>query len=164
MPIERGLSLFSDLVSVWRLLKVLRRIQPDILHAHFSKPGIIGMIAGTLARTPIRIYHNHGMALTSARGWRWLVLWIVMCFSCSLAHRVAYVSASVLADAERLGVCRPGKGRVIRSANGLESTTDFAAPLRCRLSGHVAKVATDSQRGICGGVRRQNLQKSVLRI
>jgi len=130
VPIERGLSPFSDLVSVWRLFRVLQRIRPDILHAHFSKPGIIGMVAGALARTPIRIYHNHGMALTSARGWRWFVLWIVERLSCLLAHRVIYVSDSVLADAERLGVCRSGKGCVIRSANGLDSTTRFS-PRRC---------------------------------
>jgi hypothetical protein len=29
-------------------------VRPEILHSHFSKPGIIGMAAGVLARTPIR--------------------------------------------------------------------------------------------------------------
>lgn len=126
VPIKRQLSPLSDLLSVWRLYRILRRVRPDILHAHFSKPGIIGMAAGVLARTPIRIYHNHGMALSSARGWRWLVLWIVEKLCCLLAHRVVYVAPSVLADALRLGVCVPTKGSVILSANGLDATNTFS--------------------------------------
>lgn len=125
VPVERRLALYRDLVSVWRLFKLLRDIQPDILHAHFSKPGIIGMVAGTLARTPIRIYHNHGMALSSARGWKKVLLWVVEKLSCMLAHRVIYVAPSVLADARRLGVCGPGKGCVVLSANGLDCTKRF---------------------------------------
>jgi glycosyltransferase involved in cell wall biosynthesis len=129
VPISRELSPLSDLLSVWRLYKILRRVQPDILHAHFSKPGIIGMAAGVLGRTPIRIYHNHGMALTSARGWRWLVLWIVEKLCCLLAHRVVYIAPSVLADALRLGVCAPTKGSFILSANGLDATNRFSRRL-----------------------------------
>ena len=129
VPIERKLSPLSDLVSVWRLYRILRRVRPEILHSHFSKPGIIGMAAGVLARTPIRIYHNHGMALSSARGWRWLVLWIVEKLCCLLAHRVVYVAPSVLADAQRLGVCVPGKGRGILSANCLDATNTFSRRL-----------------------------------
>jgi glycosyltransferase involved in cell wall biosynthesis len=129
VPIERTISPFSDVVSVWRLYKLLRRLRPHILCAHFSKPGIIGMVAGTLARTPIRIYYNHGMALSSARGYMWALLWSVEKLSCLLAHRVIYVAPSVLAEAERLGVCGPGKGCAILSANGLDSTNRFTRRL-----------------------------------
>src|SRR5215469_13151125 len=52
VPVQRRISISSDLVSVWRLLRLLRRVRPQILHAHFSKPGIVGMIADVLARTP----------------------------------------------------------------------------------------------------------------
>ena len=83
------------------------------------------MVAGTLARTPIRIYHNHGMALCCARGWKWPALWAAEKLSCLLAHRVIYVAPSLLADAERMGVCKPGKGCVILSANGLDCTNRF---------------------------------------
>jgi glycosyltransferase involved in cell wall biosynthesis len=129
VPVERRLAVFSDVVSVWRLFRILRDVRPDILHAHFSKPGIIGMVAGALARTPIRIYHNHGMALSSARGWKAAILWVVEWLSCLLAHRVIYVAPSVLADAEKLGVCGPGHGCVILSANGLDCTKRFTRNL-----------------------------------
>lgn len=129
VPVERAISPFSDMVSVWRLYKLLRRLRPHILCAHFGKPGIIGMVAGTLARTPVRIYHNHGMALSSARGWRWALLWGVEKLSCLLAHRVVYVAPSVLAEAEKLGVCAPGKGCAVLSANGLDCANLFTPRL-----------------------------------
>jgi glycosyltransferase involved in cell wall biosynthesis len=139
VPISRRLSVGSDLVSVWRVIRILREVRPQILHAHFSKPGIIGMVASFLARTPVRVYHNHGMALSSARGWKRAILWIVERLACLLAHRVIYVAPSVLRDAARLRVCDPRKAQAILSANGLDFShrfnpllygTDFREPGR----------------------------------
>ena len=129
VKVVRDLSFWSDIVSLVRLCQVLRRARPDILHAHFSKPGIIGMIAGFVSRVPVRIYHNHGMALSSARGRRRLLLWAVERLSCTLAHRVIYVAPSVLRDAIGMRVCDPRKAEVIFSANGLDSSTRFARQL-----------------------------------
>jgi glycosyltransferase involved in cell wall biosynthesis len=129
VPVERRLSVFSDLVSVWRLLRVLREVRPDILHSHFSKPGVIGMVAGFLARIPIRIYHNHGMALSSARGWKRALLWSVEKLACLLAHRVVYVAPSVREDAARWHVCGAGKSQALLSANGLDYANRFTRRL-----------------------------------
>lgn len=126
VPIVRSIAPWRDIVSVCRLVRVLRKQRPDILHAHFSKPGIVGMIAGYLARVPVRIYHNHGMALSSARGWQKPVLWVVERTACALAHRVVYVAPSVRRDAIRLRVCHPDKAQVILSANGLDTSARFA--------------------------------------
>ncbi len=120
VPVDRQLAVLHDLVSVFRLLKILREVRPQILHAHFSKPGIIGMVAGFLARTPVRIYSNHGMALSSARGLKRALLWCVEKLACLLAHQVIYVAPSVLADAAESRVCSSPKGRAILSANGLD--------------------------------------------
>jgi glycosyltransferase involved in cell wall biosynthesis len=125
VSVTRKLSVLSDLVSVIRLLRVLRKVRPDILHAHFTKPGLIGMVAGFLARVPVRIYHNHGMALSSARGWKRWILWAAERTSCTLAHRVIYVAPSVLRDALKNRVCSAGKAITILSANGLDTETRF---------------------------------------
>jgi glycosyltransferase involved in cell wall biosynthesis len=126
VPIERRISLLKDIVSVWRLVQILRDVRPELLHAHFSKSGIIGMVAGFLARTPVRIYHNHGMALSSARGWKRAILWAVETLTCLLAHRVIYVAPSVLADAAKLHVCNSPKALAILSANGLDYSERFS--------------------------------------
>jgi glycosyltransferase involved in cell wall biosynthesis len=125
VPVKREIAILSDIVSLWRLFMVLRELRPEILHAHFSKPGVIGMLAGFLARTPVRIYHNHGMALSSAQGWKRVLLWSIEKLSCTLAHRVIYVAPSVLNDARRMRVCGSKKGRAVLSANGIDSSRRF---------------------------------------
>jgi glycosyltransferase involved in cell wall biosynthesis len=129
VPVARKFAILSDLVSTFCLLRVLHRVRPDILHAHFSKPGIIGMVAGFIGGVPIRIYHNHGMALSSERGWKRLILWAVERVSCSLAHRVVYVAPSVLDDALRMRLCCRRKAETILSANGLDTDTRFRKDL-----------------------------------
>ena len=136
VPIVRNISPVRDVVTVVRLLKVLRKVRPQILHAHFSKPGIAGMVAGSLARVPVRIYHNHGMALSSARGWKRFLLWAVERVSCALAHRVIFVAPSVLDDAVRKRVCPAAKAVSILSANGLDIAGRFNRKLhgaQCRI-------------------------------
>ena len=120
IAVDRQLAVLHDLVAVFRLLKIIREVRPQILHAHFSKPGIIGMVAGFLARTPVRIYSNHGMALSSARGLKRALLWCVERIACLLAHQVIYVAPSVLGEAAKTGVCSQPKARAILSANGLD--------------------------------------------
>src|SRR5690349_6086105 len=34
VPVDRSLAVLNDLVSVFRLLKILRAVRPEILHAH----------------------------------------------------------------------------------------------------------------------------------
>ena len=57
----------SDLAATWRLLKHIRKLEPDVIHAHGAKGGAYARIIGTLLRasgTPVaRIYTPHGGSL-----------------------------------------------------------------------------------------------------
>lgn len=46
-------------LGVMRLAKILRRNQIDILHTHLFEPSVIGLQAGVLARTPVRVMTRH---------------------------------------------------------------------------------------------------------
>lgn len=46
-------------LGVMRLAKFLRRNQIDILHTHLFEPSVIGLQAGVLARTPVRVMTRH---------------------------------------------------------------------------------------------------------
>src|SRR5574340_152897 len=60
VPVRRAAAPMDDLVSVYRVWRILREVRPDILHAHTPKGGIIGMLAAWLARVPVRVYHMRG--------------------------------------------------------------------------------------------------------
>lgn len=113
ITIRQGIAPLSDLVAVFRLWWVLRTIRPAIVDAHGSKAGLVGMIGCWLARTPIRIYHNHGMALLSSVGLKRAVFKAVETIACTLATRVIYVAPSNMEDAIAVRVCQRRKATVL---------------------------------------------------
>jgi glycosyltransferase involved in cell wall biosynthesis/uncharacterized membrane protein len=71
VPVEqlrRGINPFRDALAVVELIRLCRRERPEILHANSSKAGVLGRIAGALARVPIRIFTAHGWAFTAYPG------------------------------------------------------------------------------------------------
>jgi glycosyltransferase involved in cell wall biosynthesis len=60
VPMTRNLTPFADLVSLWRLYRVMRRERFTIVHAHTPKAGLLGQLAARLAGVPIVINTIHG--------------------------------------------------------------------------------------------------------
>lgn len=58
-----------DLLAFVELIRLLRRIRPDILHTHNPKPGIYGRIAGRLAGVPLVVNTVHGLYATPENRW-----------------------------------------------------------------------------------------------
>jgi len=62
-----------DVVVVWKLFRIFRRLRPDIIHTHTAKAGAAGRIAGLLyrwlSRRRVRLVHTfHGHVLHSYYG------------------------------------------------------------------------------------------------
>lgn len=91
----RRISPIHDLKSVWQLSRTLRRIKPTIVHAHTPKGGLLGMISAWLTRTPVRIYHIHGLRYMTASGMKRSLLKAMERLSCALANEVFCVSHSI---------------------------------------------------------------------
>ena len=53
LPVDRGIQPMRDLVHLQRLRRIVRRFQPDVLHAHSSKAGVLGRIAARLDGVPV---------------------------------------------------------------------------------------------------------------
>jgi glycosyltransferase involved in cell wall biosynthesis len=67
VPMVTEVSVFKDTFSVWRLAVLLRQEQPDVVHLHSSKAGVLGRVAVWLAgrrlRTQPRVFYSpHGFA------------------------------------------------------------------------------------------------------
>lgn len=60
----RSVNLFSDLVSIFRIIKIIRNFKPDIVHTHTAKAGVTGRIASLLSgHKSKRIHTFHGHVL-----------------------------------------------------------------------------------------------------
>ena len=56
----RRISPINDLRSLVTLFRHIRKIQPQIVHTHTSKAGLLGRLAAWLAQVPIVIHTPHG--------------------------------------------------------------------------------------------------------
>ena len=64
LPVPRQLRPLAILKAIWLTVMLLRRHAVDIVHVHTFSAGIIGRVAGWLARTPIIVYSAHGWLYT----------------------------------------------------------------------------------------------------
>jgi glycosyltransferase involved in cell wall biosynthesis len=125
IPITRTMSPIRDAISVWRVWRRLIALRPHIVEAHTTKAALVGMLAAWLARVPVRIYHNHGVAMLSATGIKRVILRICDTITCRLAHESIYVAPSVMQAAVAEGLCPPAKASAILSINGLDADERF---------------------------------------
>jgi glycosyltransferase involved in cell wall biosynthesis len=56
----RDVSLVKDISALLELIKIILLEKPDIIHAHTSKAGFIGRLAGFICKVPYKIYSPHG--------------------------------------------------------------------------------------------------------
>lgn len=127
VDMPRRITPLRDVIALARILSVLRRIRPQIVHAHTPKGGVLGMVSAWLARVPVRVYHMRGLPFITATGWqRTLLMWSER-ISCSLAHRVLCVSSSVRQLAVESHLSRPDKIVVLArgSGNGVDAVQRF---------------------------------------
>lgn len=128
VAMARRITPFKDIVSLRKLVYMFRKTNPQILHAHTPKGGLLAMISGSIARTPVRIYHMRGLPYMTAVGRRRKLLMTTERISCKLAHQVFCVSRSLrdVAIADRISP--PGKIEVFLggSGNGVDASGRFS--------------------------------------
>src|SRR5262245_15454012 len=56
----REISPVDDLVSLARMVSLVRRIRPDVVHTHLAKAGTVGRLAAFICRVPLIVHTYHG--------------------------------------------------------------------------------------------------------
>ena len=59
--LTRSVSPAGDLRALYEVHRELRRLQPDIVHTHNPKPGVIGRLAARAAGVPVVVNTVHGL-------------------------------------------------------------------------------------------------------
>lgn len=126
--INRDINLLGDLKSLIKIIFILKRINPDIVHAHTPKAGLLSMISSWIHRTPVRIYHVHGLVYETAVGLKRKILKLTEFISCLLANQVFCVSKSVESKIIEEKLCNVSKTKVILNGtiNGIDAEYNFA--------------------------------------
>jgi glycosyltransferase involved in cell wall biosynthesis len=122
VPFSRGISLRKDLMSLWHLWRVMRRIRPTITSVGTPKAGLLGGLVAFFAGVPCRLYTLRGLRLQTVTGMRRRVLLFAERLACLSAHRIICVSNSLRQEAVALGLADSQKTVVLGSgsSNGVD--------------------------------------------
>jgi glycosyltransferase involved in cell wall biosynthesis len=122
LPMTRQITPRHDVQSVRQLARFLHQRNPQIVHSHTPKAGMVGMMAAQLAGVPVKVHQLHGLRFeTARRGRRWLLKQTER-LTCRLASRVICVSPSLqrMAIDQRIVSARQSTVLCHGSVNGLD--------------------------------------------
>lgn len=88
IPMERKVNLFADLQSLFRLIRILKNLEPDIVHSHTPKAGLLGMLAAKLAGVPVRLHTVAGLPWMEAKGINRQILKFMERITAFASHKV----------------------------------------------------------------------------
>lgn len=74
IPMERHISIFKDLVSLYRLILLFRKEKPSVVHSMTPKAGLLSMLAAKITSVPVRIHTFTGLIFPTSVGLKRRVL------------------------------------------------------------------------------------------
>ncbi len=96
----RDVSLQGDFTSLMALRTLIKKLNPDIVHANSSKAGFVAMIAARLCGVQKIIFTAHGWAFNETRpSWQKAIFAFFHLITVWCAHEVICVSQAVRRDA-----------------------------------------------------------------
>ncbi len=118
---QREISPWSDLKSIWQTYRLLRRLKPTIVHTHTFKAGAVGRIAAKLAGVPIIVHTFHGHVFHGYWG-NFISNFIVMVEQSlgKMTTSILTVSQKVLDDLLHYKIASPSKMSVLPLGLDLE--------------------------------------------
>src|SRR5437763_1557834 len=124
---RRAIRPWQDALALLELVRLCRRLRPDIVHAHSSKAGALGRLAAALACVPVRIFTVHGWSFAAYSGLSGhLYLWVERRLR-RVTNAVVCVAAASRDAGVAAGACRAERTVVIHNAVDVAA---FASPPR----------------------------------
>jgi len=119
-PIEipelgREISAFDDLRALIKLITILRRERPRIVHTHTAKAGTLGRVAAILAGVPVRVHTFHGHVFEGYfPRWKVRLFLTIERVLARFTHRILTVSESQREELlHRFAIASPDQLRVV---------------------------------------------------
>jgi glycosyltransferase involved in cell wall biosynthesis len=114
--VRRAIHPWHDALALVELVRLCRKLRPDIVHAHSSKAGVLGRLAAWLARVPVRVLSVHGWSFAAYGGLAGrLYLWIERLMR-PLTTTVVCVAEATRAQGIAARACEPARTVVIHNA------------------------------------------------
>jgi len=124
VAMQRGISPFNDLVSLFKMIKQLRKLKPEIVHSYTPKSGLIAMLAGFICRVPIRVHTFTGLIFPTSTSIKQKILIWMDRLICACATTIIPEGNGVKQDLINYGITKK-KLNVIGHGNIAGVDTDY---------------------------------------
>ena len=104
VPMERKISPFKDLVSLFRLIRLFHREKPWMVHSLTPKAGLLAMTAAWICRVPVRIHMFTGLVFPTTSGLKQKILMATDSITCACATNVLPEGKGVKRDLEHFRI------------------------------------------------------------
>jgi len=119
LSIARKLAPGDDLVSLGRLVRLLKRVRPELVHTYTPKAGLLGQLAAAAVGIRGRVHACRGLLYRPGmRRWHRVLFEQTDRITCLLAERVLFVSSADLRFLVDRGICPQPKARL--TGNGID--------------------------------------------
>jgi len=108
-------SMLLDIKSFFRLVSLLKKLRPDIVHTHTSKAGVLGRIAAKVANPRTKIIHTfHGHLLYGYFSpWKVRIVVVLERLLAKISTLLVGVTNQVKNDLLEVGIGTPSQWKVI---------------------------------------------------
>ena len=106
LGLGRSVSVIKDLLAFNRLIRETRKFDPDVIHTHTAKAGVLGRTAGLIAKPSARRVHTyHGHLLHGYFGqWKTLTVVFIERVLGWISHGLVSIGTNVMRDLLRAGI------------------------------------------------------------
>jgi len=120
---KRGIAPLEDIISLFRLWRLLGRLRPDLVEFSTPKAGLLGSLAARLRGVPVRVYMLRGLKVERSTGLKRRILLAMERLSSNCAQIVLCNSESLRKEALAMGVARESKLLLLGdgSSNGVDA-------------------------------------------
>lgn len=106
LPMERQISIFKDLVSLFRMIRLFQKEKPDMVHSLTPKAGMLSMLAGWITGVPVRMHTFTGLVFPTATGLKQKILIWTDRLTCACATHINPEGNGVKQDLIRFGITK----------------------------------------------------------
>jgi len=124
---ERKISLITDLKCLFKIIKVFKTVNPDVIHLHTPKASLLGALAARILFKKHIIYQMHGLVSAHGNTVKKGFLYYMENLTCTLSTQILAVSPSLKELALTHQFCKSDKISVIQNGtiNGIDFKNQF---------------------------------------
>ena len=117
----RNVHPWQDAQAYWRLRQIFRELQPDVVHTHSSKAGIVGRAAAWSVKVPLIVHTIHGLPFHPYQSPMTNAAWVFLeRFAARRCHKIVCVAEAMKRQAMACGVGQPEQFITIYSGMDLQ--------------------------------------------